>query len=222
MQLRYTQRPPAVFRGRPPLLVLLHGLGGNAAGMADWARQLDPRFLCLSLEAPYPYAPDAYRWFDVEFRDNAIRVNVDEAQASRRAVIQIINDAVMGLGADPRRVYLLGFSQGATLAYGIALTAPRKLRGMVGIAGRVLPEFAALAAAPGELRHLTLFIQQGNEDPIIPLPRGIATRDLFIERGAMLGYREYDAAHEVTPAMRSDAAGFLGSQLDRLDTAPPP
>ena len=39
----------------------------------------------------------------------------------------------------------------------------------------------------------------------------------FLENGAMLGYREYHAAHELHPAMREDAAEFLTHQLNRLD-----
>ena len=49
---------------------------------------------------------------------------------------------------------VLGFSQGATLAWSLALTAPQRLRGVVGIAGRVLPEVAPLAAPTEALRHL--------------------------------------------------------------------
>jgi hypothetical protein len=33
---------------------------------------------------------------------------------------------------------------------------------------------------------------------------------------SMMGYREYDAAHELTPSMALDAADFLNTQLNRL------
>ncbi|MCC7121306.1 MAG: phospholipase [Gammaproteobacteria bacterium] len=219
MQLVYVSRPPAVPTPaqRPPLLLLLHGVGGNERGLERFAADLDPRFLILSLRAPFTNTPDAYRWFDVEFSPQRIDIDVDEAEHSRLAVIQFINDAVMGFGADPRRVYLLGFSQGATLAYGIGLTAPSKLRGIVGIAGRVLPEIAPIAAPAPTLRHLTLLIQQGVNDPVVPLARAHATRNLFADLGVMFGYREYDAGHEITPDMITDACEFLRTQIDRFE-----
>lgn len=123
----------------------------------------------------------------------------------------------MGFGADPRRVYLLGFSQGATLAYSIGLTAPARLRGIIAIGGRVLPEIAAQAAPMSALRHLTLLIQQGSNDPALPLECARATRDLFVELGVMLGYREYTAAHELNAAMMADACEFLSTQISRLE-----
>lgn len=223
MQLTYLRRAPtAPTHHRPPLLVLLHGVGGNETGLERFASMVDPRLLVLSVRAPFTYAPGAYRWFDVRFSARGIDVNADEAEQSRLAVIQFINDAVMAFGADWRRVYLLGFSQGATLAYGIGLTAPHRLRGIVGIGGRVLPEFVALAAPVAALNHLTLLIQHGINDSLVPVARGRATRDLFASLGVMLGYREYEAAHEVTEAMLTEAAGFLNTQLNRLDARSPP
>jgi phospholipase/carboxylesterase len=196
---------------------MLHGVGGNETGLERFAAMVDPRLLVLSVRAPYTNAPGAYRWFDVRFSPQGIDIHAEEAERSRLAVIQFINDAVMGFGADPRRVYLFGFSQGATLAYGIGLTAPTRVRGIVGIGGRVLPEVAPLAAPIGALSHLTLLIQHGLNDPVMPVARGRATRDLFVNLGVMLGYREYEAAHEITDEMLTEAAGFLSTQLDRLD-----
>lgn len=222
MQLPYLRRAPSAPTHRPPLLVMLHGVGGNETGLERFAAMVDPRLLVLSVRAPFTYAPGAYRWFDVRSSAQGSDVDAGEAEHSRLAVIQFINDAVMAFGADPRRVYLLGFSQGATLAYGVGLTAPGRLRGIVGIGGRVLPEFAPLAAPNAALSHLTLLIQHGVNDALVPVAWGRATRDLFVSLGVMLGYREYDASHEVTDAMLTEAAGFLNTQLNRFDERSPP
>lgn len=221
MQLNHQLRRPTVLDGRPPLLVLLHGKGDNETGMAQLAADLDPRFLSLSLRAPFATGNHGYRWFEGTRAAHGTGPPASEAEHSRLAVIQCINDAVMGLGVDPRRVYLLGFSQGATLAWSIALTTPRLLRGVVGLAGRIAPAIAALAAlaAPaGAASHLTVFIQHGLHDRVSPLGNAQAARDLWVDLGAMMGYREYDAGHELSPAMAEDAAEFLRTQLTRLRT----
>lgn len=216
MQLKHQLRRPAVPNGRPPLLVLLHAKGDNEHDMAALATRLDPRFLTLSLQAPFALTGKGYQWFNTGQTAPACSLATTEAEHSRLAVIQCINDAVMGFGVDPRRVYLLGFSQGATLAWSIALTAPRLLRGVVGIAGCVLPEIAARHPPTGAVGHLTVFIQHGVHDPVIARAKAQATRDLWVDLGAMMGYREYDAAHELTPPMELDAAEFLHTQLNRL------
>ncbi len=216
MELAYQlRRPWPVSKQRPPLLLLLHGVGGNELGLFQHVGAFDRRFLVLSLRAPHAMGPQQYRWFDVTFTTNGPLIDAAQAEASRVCLLQFINDAVMTFGADPRQVFLFGFSQGATLAYSALLTAPRKLRGGVMIAGRVLPDVAPLAAPRADLTHLTLLIQHGQADPVIPLANAGAARDLFADLGVALGYREYAASHQVTPDMVSEAAAFLQAQLNR-------
>lgn len=209
------RRPTVTTEGRPPLLVLLHGVGGDETGLPGITSDFDPRLLILSPRAPYRHGAQRYRWFDVDLTPDGPVIDAHEAESSRLRMIQYVNDAVMAYGADPRRVYLLGFSQGATLAYSLLLTAPARLRGAVLMSGRVLPEIAPLAAPAEALRHLTLLIQHGLADPVVPLARGIAARDLFAELGVALGYREHAGGHAVTPAMTDEARAFLHTQLNR-------
>ncbi|MGD9604021.1 MAG: alpha/beta hydrolase [Gammaproteobacteria bacterium] len=216
LTFEYLARAPVTpAGGRPPLLVLLHGIGGNEGGLFELAPRIDPRFLVVSPRAPFENTPGQYRWFDVEFTSGSLRVNVEEAESARLRTLQFINDVVMGYGADPRQVYLFGFSQGATLAYSLLLTAPARMRGAVLVAGRVLPEIAPLAADAASLRHLTLLIQHGREDPVMPLTRGVAARDLFADLGVPLGYREHPGGHRLSDAMTDEALTFLTVQLDR-------
>lgn len=214
------RRPCADRRLRPPLLVLLHGVSGNETGLFERTTGFDDRFLVVSPRAPYCNGPGQYRWFDVTFGPHGPTIDAEEAETSRCRLLQFINDAVMAYGADPRQVFLFGFSQGATLAYSLLLTAPGRLRGAVLNAGRVLPEIAPLAAAAPALKHLTLLIQHGRSDPVIPLTRGHEARDLFAELGVALGYREYPTGHQLSDDMLLEGASFLTVQINRAQ--PPP
>ena len=130
LTLNYLARPPLrPPRARPPLLLLLHGVGGNEEGLFKYAARFDPRFVVLSVRAPYALGPDRYRWFDVEFTAQGPINHPQQAEQSRQLFVQFINDAVMAFGCAPRQVYLFGFSQGATLAYSVLFSAPQKLRG---------------------------------------------------------------------------------------------
>jgi phospholipase/carboxylesterase len=217
LALEYVYRRPRLATAtRPPLLVLLHGVGGNEHGLFALEANFDPRFLVASPRAPHQFDNGRYRWFDVEFTASGPIINADEAEASRQQLVQFVNDLAMAHGVDTRQVYLFGFSQGATLAYSALLTAPLKLRGAVLLAGRVLPEIAPRAAPAKELQHLTLLIQHGRADPVMPVSHSAAARNLFADLGVSLGYREYDAAHTVTAEMTTDAAEFLRTQLERM------
>ncbi|MDQ7988109.1 MAG: alpha/beta fold hydrolase [Candidatus Dactylopiibacterium sp.] len=213
-------RDPSAFR--PPLLVLLHGKGANEEDLFGLASHFDPRLLIVSLRAPHEMAPGYYRWY--ERRDTADGSVFDEAEveASRTWLVQALKDCVMATGADPRQVHVLGFSQGAAMALALALTAPGRLRSVISIAGRLLPACAPYAMPAEALRHLTLLIQHGTHDDVVPVGESVAACRLFAELGVPQGIREYDAGHTITPSMLRDAREFLRVQIDRAETPPPP
>ncbi len=215
-------RPQDLSGGRPPLLIFLHGVGGNETGLFAFAPRFDPRLLIISPRAPFPRGSQRYCWFENDFTDaNPVTTNA-ELDNSCGLLTQFINDVVMAYGADRRQVFLLGFSQGATLAYSLLLRAPAKLRGAVLMAGQFLPEMADLAAPVVPLSHLTLLIQHGTTDPVVPLLHSVAARDCFVGLGASLGYRQYAAAHEITREMIAEAIDFLHAQLNRAMPRPSP
>lgn len=204
---------------RPPLLVLLHGKGANEDDLFSLAEHFDPRFIVVSLRAPHEMAPGYYRWYERTGTPENSVFDEKEIEKSRIWLIQAINDLVTGLGADPRQVHLFGFSQGAAMALALALTAPRHLRSVVSIAGRLLAACAPHAVPASAMRHLTLLIQHGSEDDLVLPSESVATCQLFAELGVAIGIRNYKAGHTVSPGMLKDALEFLSVQLDRATPA---
>ena len=65
-----------------------------------------------------------------------------------------IDEAPEKLGTDPRRVFLFGFSQGATISWTLALSKwPTKtlLAGVAALSGRAMPELAQPGSPLGKL-----------------------------------------------------------------------
>ncbi|MBS1209163.1 MAG: phospholipase/carboxylesterase family protein [Proteobacteria bacterium] len=209
--LRRPLTPPT---HRPPLLVLLHGKGANEDDLFTLAKHFDPRFMVISLRAPHEMAPGYYRWYERAETAQGLVFDEAEIEASRTWLIQAINDAVMGLGADPHQVHLLGFGQGGAMALALALTAPRHLRSVVSIAGRLLAASAPFAAPAEAMDHLTLLIQHGTLDERVPHAESVAACALFAELSVKQGFKEYAASHTISPAMLKDALDFLRVQLD--------
>lgn len=198
---------------RPPLLLLLHGVGSNEKHLFELAPQLDPRLVVLSLRAPIRWGPDSFAWFTVRFTDAGPSIVPAELRASRDAVAQLIPAAIETYGADPERVYLLGFSQGAILSLTLALTEPRLLAGVVACAGRVPPEVVPWAVPPAETAGLPLLWLHGRQDQVLPLDWAHRARPILEQQGVALTYREYDAPHAIAPEMLADANIWLAQQL---------
>lgn len=209
--------PPAeAGPGPAPLLILLHGVGGSETSMLGLARALDPRFLRLVLRGPLGFGPDAYGWFHVEFTPSGPVHNAAEAEASRKMLADWIPGAVREHGADPRRVYVLGFSQGAIMAMSLLLTRPDLVAGAVAWSGRILAEVSPGDQAAAALRQRDALVIHGRHDRTLPVHHGQASRDRLQALGLRsVDYRELPIGHEVTEEVLALTNAWLARELAR-------
>ena len=211
--IRPPAQPPVQ---RPPLLVLLHGKGANEEDLFTLAGHFDPRFVVISLRAPHEMAPGYYRWYERKDSPQGSVFNEDEIEASRLFLMQAIDEAVIACDADPSQVFVLGFSQGASMALALALTMPHRLRGVVSIAGRLVP-----LALPHTMNAaaLAVLLQHGQQDEVVAFAETVAASARFTALGIKQQLQEYQAGHTVTPNMLRDARRFLSAQLNAATQA---
>lgn len=146
--------PPGYSKARPaPLIVALHGSGGDGAEMARaWraaAAKAGAVLVCPDAVRPLG---SGYQWM---FRDE-----------SRWLVLNTIEEARKKYAIDAARVYVVGFSQGANTAMELATTNPEAMAGVIAVAGHweahvqrlpvpgeagaALPRFAVLVGSMDE------------------------------------------------------------------------
>lgn len=222
LSLTHLSRPPSASQpGQPPLLVLLHGVGSNERDLFSFAAALDPRFHVVSVRAPLVRGPDSFAWFDVQFLPNGFAISADHLRASRERMVQFVGEAVAAYHADPARVYLLGFSQGAIMSLATALSSPALVAGIVALSGRIPPEVRPSIALPAELTGLPILLIHGQRDAVIPLSYAHEARELLETLPVALTYREYDMAHEITERALADVSRWLSARLDSPRRLPP-
>jgi len=214
VELSYVIRPPRTPSERPPLLVLLHGVGADEHDLLPLAAHLDPRLLVVSLRAPREYPVMGYSWFDIDWSTVPPAYDLAQAEESRAAVAALLPELARKHGADPARTFLFGFSQGGAMALAVALTRPELLRGLVVHSGRLVPDLRARAASPAALAALEALVLHGVDDPVLPVERGREIRD-FLEPllGGRLRYAEHEAAHEITERSLGDVASWLRARI---------
>ncbi|HLZ25412.1 MAG TPA: alpha/beta fold hydrolase [Ktedonobacterales bacterium] len=205
--------PPAPGH-KPPMLLLLHGVGSHERDLFGLASALDPRFLILSLRAPNVIGPDSYAWFTFTPAPGVNRINANQEEASRQLLLRVIPEAVAAYGADPARVYLMGFSQGAIMSASVTLTRPDLVAGAVLMSGRILPEIKPLIAPAEALRGLPILVVHGTRDSMLPITHGHASRETLSTLPVALTYREYDMPHTITDASLADIAAWLTARLN--------
>ena len=179
--------PEAVAEGALPLIVMLHGAGGDAAGALELIRDAAPGVLILAPESrgrSWDVILGAYGP-DVAFLDAALH-----AVFARHRV-------------DRRRVALAGFSDGASYALSLAL-------GNGDLITHAIAFSPGFVAPPEPVGRPILFVSHGVADRVLPIE---ACSRRLVPRlragGYTVHYREFPDGHVVPAWVAREAVDLL-------------
>jgi phospholipase/carboxylesterase len=208
MPLRSVELKPAG-QGLDRTLVLLHGYGADEHDLLPIAHELDPRLRAVSLQGPFSLGGSMRAWFHLGQGPRGISFDPDEARASLRAAVAAVEDVAR---QSPRPI-LLGFSQGAAMALGVALMRPDLPSAVLSLSG-VPPVMEPVDLAPAEqLKEFPVFAAHGLHDPLLPIDRGRTVRDELTRLGLSVEWHEYPMGHMVIPQEIDDARNWLSRFL---------
>lgn len=222
LSLVHTVRPPAhgasVAGERPPLLILMHGVGSNERSMAQLAPAFDPRLMVVCVRSPLTLGADAFAWFRVTFTPQGPVIDADEAEAGWKLLARFLDEAVAAYGADPARVFVAGFSQGGIMALAMLLTAPEKVAGVAAMSGRLLPEVLRHAASTEALRDKPALIVHGEADEKLGIHLARWARQQLERLPIALTYRELPMGHAITNESLDVVTSWLTTAIDAVHT----
>lgn len=198
-----------------PLLVTLHGLGGDERVMSIFDRAVPPEFTIVSPRAPIEIQPDrgfpayvdrGYSWLPPQ---PSLEIDRSEFEPPVDQVTRLICAAIERHQIDPARVFLMGFSQGAALSYAVSLMHPDLIAGVIALAG-FLPAGEWPAATPPYPRRGYLIIH-GTADQHVPVLYAHRARDFLRGLGAPVEYHAYPVGHKVAPPGLRDIQRWLSA-----------
>lgn len=224
LPLKHVARPPQRKAGKPPLLLMLHGVGSHERDLFQLAPELDSRFHILSLRGPFEVGPGQYAWYPLRFTAQGPDLDPQHAESTRQTLLEFIEQAVPHYQADPERLYLFGFSQGAIMSLTLLLTHPEPLAGVVAVSGRTLPylfqknnPLGGKLAPTDQLADKPLFLAHGRQDQVLPISEGRRSEEVFSRTPVAMTYREYDMPHGVGPECLREIQMWLETQLDQSE-----
>ncbi|HEY4721093.1 MAG TPA: alpha/beta fold hydrolase, partial [Anaerolineae bacterium] len=209
-----------------PLIVMLHGLGGDEDAMWIFERALPEAATVISPRAPIKIIPGLPYAEAVESGYSWLRpVPLPQIDRSTFAMAiellqRFIEVAIETHEVDRRRVILIGFSQGATMSYALSLAMPDRIAGAIALAG-FMPEDESgqvLQAAETPATHHVpqggYLILHGLEDELVSIGWARKARTALESMGAAVEYHEYPVGHKVSPQGLRDIEEWLKRILE--------
>src|SRR5438128_5222609 len=147
-----------------PLLVFFHGHGGNAEQILRLAPRLSRRnYICIGLRGPQALGLRAdgslgHTWGENEFYQTLVEDYLLRAVEQTRRNYHVHSE----------RIYLAGFSEGATMAYRLGLVFPERFAGVISLNGSMVRRGGPLFRCP-EIRQLRVLICHGIANVFVPL-----------------------------------------------------
>lgn len=210
MNLHYLVQEPKVKHDKNPLLLLLHGYGSNEEDLFSFASELPQDHYVISVRAPYDLQPYGHAWYAIHFDADENKFSDNEqAKESVQLIALFIDEVVKQYPIDAENITLVGFSQGAILSYGTALTYPEKIAKVVALSGYFNPEIIPEIIDNNAISHLKFFVSHGSVDQVIPVEWARKAKPALENLGVEVTYHEYPVGHGVAPQNFFDFKNWL-------------
>ena len=201
--------------GPHPTLIALHGHGAHCQDLAPLAPMIADGRVQVILpqaefrldDAPYSYGP-MFTWMRRGDNDRPLPGELERVSDD---LLTFVDAVCERYDVDTDRLALMGFSQGGSLAYRLALTHPGRWQGAAMLSTWLGDDAAADIHA--DAGSLPLLVQHGTSDPLVGIDRGRASRDRLSELGLNADYREYPMAHELGRQSLHDLSAWLSKIL---------
>ena len=214
MDLLYAAHVP-MGEGPFPTVLALHGWGASAHDLIGLAPVLNGgEALVLSPQGPVgirtPQGPIGYGWYPLDEDHHASPAEVTRASES---VLAFLDAAQERYPVDPRKIVLLGFSQGGALAFDLALRDCSRFAGLAALSSWMPEGLTAEIQPDSNHQNLPVLVVHGTEDPMVPVDRARESRQQLTALGVALTYREYEMGHEICAEALRDIVTWLDEKV---------
>ncbi|NVD99057.1 alpha/beta hydrolase [Massilia sp. BJB1822] len=186
-------------------IIWMHGLGADGNDFVPLVDELDLQGL-PAIRFIFPHAKTMpvtinggyvmRSWYDIVHTDLGRQEDEAGLRASQLEVEALIaREKARGIPAE--RILLAGFSQGCAMTLQTGLRHPEQLAGLLCLSG-----YMPLADKIGVERHAAnqatpIFLAHGRMDPVVPVARALATRELLDSLGYQVEWHEYPMQHSL-------------------------
>ncbi|OGT48413.1 MAG: hypothetical protein A3F17_04880 [Gammaproteobacteria bacterium RIFCSPHIGHO2_12_FULL_41_15] len=201
-------------------IIWLHGLGADGHDFESLVPflQLPNTLNCKFI---FPHAPirpvtanngmQMRAWFDLDNLQEFEKNTLEGLEETQQQLLDIIEEEIAA-GILAKRIALVGFSQGGTMALLTGLSYPQKLAGIMGLSTFLPASHPKLTLQ--QSKDTPIFIAHGNTDYVLPFHYGKDTyQQLLTEGFTNIAWHEYPMSHDVCQAEIKDISAWLQNVL---------
>jgi phospholipase/carboxylesterase len=174
------------------MILMLHGWTGDENSMWIFADRLPKRALLVAPRGRHTTLHGGFGWHEHKMR----WPSVDDFRPAAQALMEWISPENF-LGCDRKPLMLLGFSQGAALAFTLALLYPERVAAVAGLSG-FLPEGVATLLEGVPLENKPVFLAHGSKDELVEVRRAHLAAQWLRQAGAQVDYCEDNVGHKLS------------------------
>jgi phospholipase/carboxylesterase len=109
----------------------------------------------------------------------------------------------------------MGFSQGSIMAYDLALAAPKKIKGVLALSGRMMVESKNLKTDWTKAVKTKYFIAHGNSDNVIKIAEADSVVKFFkLKKVSDVTFNNYEMSHTINGKELNDIKRWLKKAID--------
>ncbi|MEB0045894.1 MULTISPECIES: alpha/beta hydrolase [unclassified Pseudomonas] len=208
LPLKYLEQANPESRHQP-LVIFLHGYGSNEQDLFGIKDELPSQYNVLSVQAPVTLEAGSYQWFRKK-GEGAYNGETDDLKASAKRLLDFIAQAAKKYHTEANKVFLVGFSQGAIMAYEVGLRHPEAVGGIAALSGRILPVLKSELKPDEKRQSLAIFIGHGTLDKRLPYTDGTDAQSLLLGLSLKPEFHGYPGlGHNISAAEVEDLSAWL-------------
>jgi len=184
---------PSYVADQNRVLLLLHGHLGNENAMWILTKPLSKDYFLLAPRAPIKTGEDQYSWHEI----GPQWPNIQTYKAMAQQLIVRVDHWLGVQNIDNYQFDVMGFSQGAVMAYALAILFPDRIGKVAALAG-LIPQVWQDQLDLNSLACKTFFIAHGTQDDIIPIEKAYQAAAWLEQQGAQITFCKADIGHKLS------------------------
>ena len=177
---------------------MLHGYGSNYNDLISLSDFFGDDYLYISIQANLSLDINSYCWWSLHFdKDHTLKSDFDQAKYSVENLNKFIQkEIITKYNFNKKNIVLLGFSQGAMLAYALSLNFYDMYKKVIALSGKIQEEIIK-PVSDDKYKDHKFYCSHGIFDQTIPITYARKASDWFEKNKINYNYQEFDSQHNL-------------------------